>query len=82
MDYNDVTTSILRSAGFTHAYTTVQRRLSRSDNKFALPRIGIDAGESLVRQRSKQLAPWISRSQATEIKIRRRVSTRDLPPRH
>jgi peptidoglycan/xylan/chitin deacetylase (PgdA/CDA1 family) len=73
MDFDAVTVSALRTSGFTHAYTTVQRHLSPSDDPFALPRIGISSGESPTHQALKQLAPWLSRSQASESRIRNRV---------
>jgi peptidoglycan/xylan/chitin deacetylase (PgdA/CDA1 family) len=73
LDFDDTTVSILRSAGFKHGYTTIQRHLSPNDEPFTLPRIGVDAGDSPVRRGLKQLAPWLSRNHATERKIRARV---------
>jgi hypothetical protein len=73
LDFDDVTVSVLRDAGFTHAYTTVQRHLSSDDDPFALPRIGISTGEPPSLQAVKQLAPWLSQSQYAEAKIRMRM---------
>jgi peptidoglycan/xylan/chitin deacetylase (PgdA/CDA1 family) len=73
-DFNDVTSSLLREAGFTHAFTTVQRHLSSSSDELALPRIGITSGESPLRRTLKELAPWLARSQATEARTRTRAN--------
>jgi peptidoglycan/xylan/chitin deacetylase (PgdA/CDA1 family) len=73
LDFDDTTVSILRSAGFTHGYTTIQRYLSPNDEPFTLPRIGVEAGESALHQRVKRLAPWLSRNHAIERKIRAHV---------
>jgi peptidoglycan/xylan/chitin deacetylase (PgdA/CDA1 family) len=73
LDFDRTTTSILRAAGFMFGYTTVQRYLSSSHDPFALPRIGMDAGDPM-RLAIKQIAPWLSRSHATERAVRARVS--------
>jgi peptidoglycan/xylan/chitin deacetylase (PgdA/CDA1 family) len=73
LDFDDQTESILRSAGFKHGYTTIQRHLSPNDEPFKLPRIGVATGDSPLRRALKQLAPWLSRNHARERKIRARV---------
>ena len=73
LDFDDTTVSILQSAGFTHAYTTIQGHLAANDEPFTLPRIGVDAGDSRLRRGLKQLAPWLSRNHAKERKIRARM---------
>jgi peptidoglycan/xylan/chitin deacetylase (PgdA/CDA1 family) len=73
MDFNDTTVSILRANGFCYAYTTVQRHLSPADNAFALPRVGISPGDGATRRALREVAPWLSRSQAREAKVRTRV---------
>jgi peptidoglycan/xylan/chitin deacetylase (PgdA/CDA1 family) len=70
LDFDQTTVSILRDSGFTHAYTTIQRHLSSNNEPFALPRIGLDAGDLLVRRAAKQLTPWLSRNHAVERRIR------------
>ena len=82
MDFNDATVSILQANGFSHAYTTVQRHLSPADNAFALPRVGISAGDSATRRALREAAPWLARAQAREAKIRARVrQVSDARPR-
>jgi peptidoglycan/xylan/chitin deacetylase (PgdA/CDA1 family) len=70
LDFDQTTVSILRSNGFTYAYTTIQRHLSRDDEPFALPRIGLEVGDSRLKRAMKQLTPWLSRSHTIERKIR------------
>lgn len=73
LDFDDRTLSILRSSGFRHGYTTIQRPLSPDNEPLQLPRIGIDAGNSPIRRAVKQVAPWLSRSHGRERKIRNRM---------
>jgi peptidoglycan/xylan/chitin deacetylase (PgdA/CDA1 family) len=75
LDFDETTASILRASGFTHGYTTIQRHLSPSDEPFALPRIGLDAGDRLIRRAIKQSTPSLSRNHASERRIRARVKT-------
>jgi peptidoglycan/xylan/chitin deacetylase (PgdA/CDA1 family) len=70
LDFDRGTMSILRDSGYTHAYTTIQRHLSSKNEPFALPRIGLDAGDLLIRRAAKQLTPWLSRNHAVERRIR------------
>lgn len=72
-DFDESTVSILRASGFTHGYSTIQRHLSENDEPFALPRIGLDAGDSPLRRALKQLTPSLSRNHAVERRIRARV---------
>jgi peptidoglycan/xylan/chitin deacetylase (PgdA/CDA1 family) len=81
LDFDRTTTSIVDAAGFTFGYTTVQHYLSSSDDPFALPRIGLDAGDPM-RLAIKQLVPWLSRSHATERTVRARVSSRRKSASH
>jgi peptidoglycan/xylan/chitin deacetylase (PgdA/CDA1 family) len=74
LDFDEVTASILRASGFTHGYTTIQRHLSPRAEPFALPRIGLDGGDRLIRRAIKQSTPWLSRSYGSERRVRARVS--------
>ena len=74
LDFDQKTVSILRASGFTYAYTTIQRHLSRDDDPLALPRIGLEVGDSRLKRAMKQLSPWLSRSHTIERKIRVRVN--------
>jgi peptidoglycan/xylan/chitin deacetylase (PgdA/CDA1 family) len=73
LDFTDVTAAILQASGFTHGYTTIQRHLSPNAEPFALPRIGLDGGDGLIRRAIKQSTPWLSRNHATERRLRSRV---------
>jgi peptidoglycan/xylan/chitin deacetylase (PgdA/CDA1 family) len=73
MDFDDSTVSILRAHGFSHAYTTVQRHLSPENDAFAVPRVGISAGDGATRRALAGVSPWLSRAHAREEKIRKRM---------
>jgi transcriptional regulator CtsR len=73
LDFDSGTQSILKTGGYTHGYTTIQRHLSKSDEPFALPRIGMDAHSSHLRRTLKQITPELASSSRTEKRIRELV---------
>lgn len=46
-DYTRETEAAVRKAGYRYAFTTLQRTLDDNDRPFALPRITIDAGDTM-----------------------------------
>lgn len=74
LDFDQTTIGILRAAGFELAVTTTQRYLTLKDEPFALPRIGVEDGDSSARMIVKHLAPSLSRSHRREEQLRALVA--------
>jgi peptidoglycan/xylan/chitin deacetylase (PgdA/CDA1 family) len=71
LDFDEVTIAVVRGSGFAVAVTTTPRHLSPADDPLALPRIGLDQGDSPIRRGLKNVAPSLSMSYRRE---RRRAS--------
>jgi peptidoglycan/xylan/chitin deacetylase (PgdA/CDA1 family) len=73
LDFDKNTMSILEARGFELAVTTTQRHLRPDDDLLRLPRMGVESGDSSTHITLKHLAPWLSRGQAREERLRSRV---------
>lgn len=73
LDFDSTTIDVLRERGIAVAVTTSPTHLSRDDDSLALPRVGLDDGESDIRTASRLLLPRLSRAHSRERSIRSRV---------
>jgi peptidoglycan/xylan/chitin deacetylase (PgdA/CDA1 family) len=74
MDFDNRTIEALRSLEFEIAVTTVQRHVARTENRLALPRIGVSDGSSSVRRALGAVLPELSLAHFRERRTRNRIA--------
>lgn len=75
-DYDHHTMAILKNLRFRAAFTTKDRTIRQTDDRYQLPRIGFSEGDSVKRVAMKSWLPWISLGEIRERRVRNKVKSR------